>query len=392
MTQKLNYTLTLPVSVKVPVATGKKRTSLKNLERLLKKLASGHIPGSFSLAARQNAVAASATVTCASVVSGNTITLSGQALTAAQRHATGTITCAGVDADDTVTVQSVVLTAKQHRSRATITITIANTDVDDTVTVNGVVFTAKNATDTAEGEFDISGTATVAATALAACINASEDPLIDGILTAVSSAGVVTVLAVATGTAGDGLTLETSDADGLAVSGAVTAGGTAVGASQFDMSGSNAETATSLGAALTANATIAALMTNTVASNVVTLRSILTGTAGNAYTLVSSDGTDLAVTGAGTLTNGAAESNNTFDYTGTNAQTAVKIAAAINASTTDIVEHIVSAEASGDTVVISAKVPGYSGNAVTIATSGATLTITGGVSRLTGGTETLVTI
>jgi hypothetical protein len=387
---KYVYTLNTPISIPLPVKSGKRRTSLLALAKLFKKIAGGHIPGSVTLNARQTATAASATVTCASVVSGNTVTLNGTALTAAQRHATGTITCAGVDADDTVTVQGVTLTAKQHYAKGTITCSAA--DADDNVVVGETTFVGTTgAVVLGDATYSVDTGNTEAATSLAAQINGHA--VASTVVTATSSGGVVTLRAIASGTAGNSIVLTSTDGTDLAVSGAGTlTGGTAVGASQFDMSGTNAQTATSLGAALTANATVAALMTNTVSSNVVTLRSILTGTAGNAYTLVSSDGTDLAVSGAGTLTNGAAESNNTFDYTGTNAQTAVKIAAAINASTSDIIEHIVSAEASGDTVIISAKVPGYSGNACTIATSGATLTITGSVSRLAGGTETLVTI
>lgn len=256
------------------------KESLHKLSNLHEAVLSGAGLGTTTVAWRNNQVAASAIVTCATVVSGNTVTINGQALTAAQRHATGTIT-----------------------------ITAAGVDTDDTVTIQGEVFTAKDAEDTDEGEFDKSGTDDAAATSLLACIQA--------------------------------------------------------------------------------NATVMALMTATRSNNVITLRSIVTGTAGNAYTLVSSDA-QLAVTGSGTLTNGAAESNNTFDYTGTNAQTAVKLAAAINASTTAIVNKHVTAEASGDTVIITAVFPGNAGNAVTLATSGGTLAITGGVARLTGGTEDTV--
>src|SRR4051812_35147530 len=56
---------------------------------------------------------AKATVTAATVVNANTLTLNGQALTATQHYATGTVTptTSGIDIDDTVTINGGIFTA-----------------------------------------------------------------------------------------------------------------------------------------------------------------------------------------------------------------------------------------------------------------------------------------
>lgn len=375
-----------------PVNSEAPRASCLNAARMLKAVAAGDYPGTCSVTAETASVAASAIVTCAAVQNADTVTINGQALTAAQKNARGTITptVSGIDVDDELVIDTVTLTAKKHHSTGTVTIVIANTDVDDTVTINGSVFTAKAAEDTGAAEFDISGTATAAAASLVACITASVDPLIDGIVTATNAAGVVTVRMVATGTGV--VTFVSSDADGLAVSGSGTlTAGTVPAADEFDISGSNAQTCTSILAAINANETLTAIVTASTTATVVTVRAIIPGTAGN-YVLTSTDA-QLAVSGSGTMTGGAALANNQFDFGGTNAETATALAAAINASTTDIVEHIVSATASDAAVTISAKTPGFAGNAVTIATSdGTRLAITGSLSRLAGGTGTRTTL
>lgn len=382
------FKLTLPYEPDPdPVNSEDSRASANRIARLFQRVASGDAGGTASIVADTEGTAASAIVTCATVANANTVTLNGQALTATQHHARGTITptTSGVDVDDTVTINTTgILTAKKHHSTGTVTIVIANTDVGDTVTVNGVDFTAAAAEDTEAGEFDISGTATVAATSLAACINASEDEDIAGLVTAFSAAGVVTIRNVATGTGT--YSLESSDADGLAVSGATLTAGTVPAADEFDISGQNADTCTSLAAAVNACTALSGIVTAWASATVVTVRAVTAGTGGNSIGLESSDA-QLAVSAA-TLENGAAVANNQFDFGGTDTETATALAAAINASTTDIVEFHVSAAASGAEVTITSRTPGHIGNAVSIASSGATLAITGSLSRLAGGTAT----
>lgn len=379
--------------VEQPVISGETRETALNLANFFRKLAGGNQLGSVTLTARNSGVKASATATCAAVANADTVTINGTALTATQHNATNTVTptVTGIDVADTLTVNGVVLTARKHNATATCTIVIANTDLADTVTVNGVVFTAAAAEDLEAAEFDISGDATAAATSLVDCIMASEDPLIDGIVTATSSLGVVTIRAVATGTAGNAITLVSSDADGLAVTGSgFLADATAVAADEFDISGSNAQCVTSIADAIAANATLAALFTTTTSATVCTIRAITAGTAANAYTLASSDA-QIAV-GNATFQNGAAVGNNEFDFTGSNTETATALAAAINASTTGAISDFVTATSSAGVVTVTADVAGVSGNAITFVSSDGTRLAVTGSGKLASGSETLITL
>jgi hypothetical protein len=369
-----------------------KRTLLRRFAAELLALAGGTGGGtgaSDRTTIRYGTAAASATITCATVTNAQTVTINGTALTATQKHARGTITptLSGIDVGDTVAINTTgILTARKHHSTGTITITIASTDLADTVTINGVVFTAAAAEDLEAGEFDISGTATAAATSLVACITASEDPLIAGIVTAFSAAGVVTVRMVATGIGT--VALLTSDADGLAISGATLTAGTVPAANEFDFSGTTAQCCTSLAAAINASLLTNTIVTAWASATVVTVRSILPGTVGN-YALVSSDA-QLAVSAA-TLTGGAAIANNVFDFGGTDTETATDLARAINASSTALISSQVTATSSGAVVTLASEQTGLTGNDTTLVSSdGATLAVTGS-GRLTGGTETVVT-
>lgn len=175
-----------------------------------------------------------------------------------------------------------------------------------------------------------------------------------------------------------------------------TAGAVVLGAATFSVDGTDTQVATSLAAQINGHAVASTVVTATSALGVVTLRAVASGTAGNAIVLTSSDGTDLAVSGAGTLTNGTAVAANEFDMsfiTDINTNTAAALAAAINASASALISGQCTATSSSAVVTITAKVPGVTGNAQTLATSNGTrLAITGGGSRLTGGSETLVSL
>lgn len=101
------------------------------------------------------------------------------------------------------------------------------------------------------------------------------------------------------------------------------------------------------------------------ATGVVNIYAIAIGTAGNSYTIATSDAVDLAITNdnAGAFAGGAARSNNQFDPMGNNTRTAEDIAACVAASTTSLVSgHVAvttkqaiitaSSIATGDTVTI----------------------------------------
>jgi phage tail sheath gpL-like len=94
------------------------------------------------------------------------------------------------------------------RATGTVTFTGAPTAAD-TVTINGVAFTAR-ASGAVANEFNIGGTVTLTAAALAAAINASVTAKIAGYVTATSLAGVVTVTATEPGLAGNVFTITES--------------------------------------------------------------------------------------------------------------------------------------------------------------------------------------
>jgi phage tail sheath gpL-like len=102
-------------------------------------------------------------------------------------------------------------------------------------------------------------------------------------------------------------------------------------------------------------------------------------------TAVPATGTVTLSTASGTLTatiNGVAI---TATASGGDTNSAALLAAAINASSNALVTHHVSASSSGAVVTITAKVPGYVGNAITLAGSGTGVTASG--ARLTNGSN-----
>lgn len=110
------------------------------------------------------------------------------------------------------------------------TITAASVLAADTATVSGRVFTAVGATAVPASnlEFSIGASDTICAANLAAAINAAEANDAASNITATSAAAVVTIRAVADGTAGNAITLATSNAR-LTKSATTLLGGTVTG-------------------------------------------------------------------------------------------------------------------------------------------------------------------
>jgi phage tail sheath gpL-like len=79
-----------------------------------------------------------------------------------------------------------------------------------------------------------------------------------------------------------------------------------VGGSAYEVLIGASDTASAANLAAAINVRDGATVSATSALGVVTVKSVADGTTGNAYTLVSSNGTRLAVSGAGTLTGGTA--------------------------------------------------------------------------------------
>lgn len=282
----INLQLSIPSSIKSPVVSGSdrgaRRLTFLNLAKLIWNSVSGRLNGLSGtesyLQVQQSVVCASATATPAAVQNADTVTIAGTALTATQRRASGTITFAASTAADTITL-------------------------------NGVVFTAVNGAVTpGEATFDVSGNDTADAASFVSQLAAYSDARINGIVASKSSAAVVTVYAVTQGTAGNAITLASSNGTRLAVSGATLANGAAIANNTFDFAGSNVTTGQALAAAINASTTAAVQQTVATASSstgVVTVTSKMGGVAGNTIAFVSSNGTRLAVTGSGFLASGA---------------------------------------------------------------------------------------
>jgi len=105
------------------------------------------------------------------------------------------------------------------------TITLATVVAGDTVTVNGLVYTAVAGVKANNTEFSVDGTDTVDAADLADSIsNDTRAGILDD-LTAVSAVAVVTAAQTRLGTGGNATTLSSSNGARLAVSGATFTGG-----------------------------------------------------------------------------------------------------------------------------------------------------------------------
>lgn len=165
---------------------------------------------------------------------------------------------------------------------------------------------------------------------------------------------------------------------------------------QFDMSGSNNQTATNLAAVINAHPTASTLVKAYAASAVVTVRNLVIGTAGNPagaspVALASSNNTRLAVAGvsSGKLDGASDPGNNLFDIGNTTAEVLGYFAAAVTASTTTAVGGVggVTVTTDGASVAtLTAQVLGSVGNNITLAKSASNAAVSG--AKLTGGTET----
>lgn len=101
-------------------------------------------------------------------------------------------------------------------------------------------------------------------------------------------------------------------------------------------------------------------------------------------TVIASD--EIVINGV-TFTAAAAPATGTNEFLvgADDGETAENAAAAINASATALVTGVVTAEASGDDVIVTAVARGLGGNAITISSPDATITASG--ARLVGGAE-----
>lgn len=346
--------------------------------------------------------AAQAVVTAATVVNGNTLTLNGKAMTAAQYRATGTLT-------------------------------MATAIAGNTATINGIVFTgATGAVNPGDATFSVDTSNTAAAASLATQVNAYNGPGTLGV-GARSAVAVVTVYALAEGTAGNSIPL-VGTATTITASGATLASGAAAANNGFDFVGNNATTAASIAAnmALSTDALISQALVGNAKSIVVTCASVAVGdqvnlrgdvlTAGAALTdssgaRVTSSPINAWSQGGGTDTLAATSlvncinahprlrelyyadsssgvvtiherspSNGNGSFCTTSNGTRLGVTG--QAANTAVAAGIFGANG---VLLVESLEPGQSGNQATIASSGGTLAITGSLTRLAGGTTVQTT-
>ena len=104
-----------------------------------------------------------------------------------------------------------------------------------------------------------------------------------------------------------------------------------------------------------------AVATDAITINGVTFTCVASGATGNQWNLGANDAADCA-----------------------------NLAAAVNASTSDLVSKHVTATSANNVVTLTAKFAGYAGNAITIASADATIVASG--ARLTGGSGTITSL
>lgn len=165
---------------------------------------------------------------------------------------------------------------------------------------------------------------------------------------------------------------------------------------EFEVGANDTESAENAAAVINAHPDLAGVVTAVGAAGltttgVVSLRAVEYGTGGDAITLATSSDTHAAKS-ATTLENGAAPTGDQWDYGDTDTQGAASLAACIVRSSTALIGGHITATSAEGVVTVTAKAKGVSGNAITIAKTGNPLTIAGGATRLTGGTDTTVSL
>lgn len=231
------------------------------------------------------------------------------------------------------------------------------------------------------------GVVAASATATCAAVAANDTVTIAGTALTATQKRATGTITCATAIAGNTITI-----NGVLFTGA--AGAVTPGAATFSIDTGDAETAASIIAQV--NAYVDPRLSGIVAARatvgntaIVTLYAVTQGTAGNSITLASS-GATLAVSGA-VLANGAALSNNTFDWAATDALTGDALAAAINASTTAAVQQVTASSNGAGVVTVTSKMGGVAGNTITFVSSNGTRLAVTGSGFLASGAASAVT-
>jgi len=331
----------------------------------------------------------------------------------ANTFSTGTAQCTSVVGAD-FSVGDVTMAAPVVNVQATGTVTCADVIPGDTVTINNLTYTAVAGAKENSTEFSADDDDDSCAADLTDAINSDTRSGFLGDITAVAVDDVVTFTSDVVGAGGNAVTLVSSDGSTLAVSGATFSGGvtadtvTANGLvytcvsgakaddTEFSNDTGNDEAATDLADSITNDVRAGTLddITATSASAVVNMVQTVRGVAGDATTLVSSNGTRLAVSGA-TFASGADGDTVTINgllYTGVvgtkDDDTQFSVDTGDNETAADLEDSItndvrvgtlgvVSGSATTDTVTLTSDQAGTAGDATTLAQTGGNITLSG---------------
>lgn len=319
----------------------------------------------------------------------------GSEITVSQDAATGTVTLSGVDG---VAATGSYALSNVGGANAFNSVTFSGSTGAWTVTIRGVVFTGTSG-----------GNDLVEAAALETAVNASVDPLINGVIFAQDEGGgLVNLFAVAKGTAANAYTLALTGT-GLSAAGATFSGGlngsvgttingTLVTTNTTDLSDTDA--ATAVAAAIEANGTLGPLIAAVDSTNNVNLTWSTKGVVGNAVTLAAGTSTTGTATRSGATLTGGLDNDVTVTIGGVavvsdtttlaNADAATLVAADINADAG--AAALVTASAASNVVTLTAVEAGTGGNGISLTSATTNGTATASGATLSGGSENTYTL
>lgn len=268
-----------------------------NIQNYLAALASGSKQGSFTVDVHTTDGKAYGTLTCANVAASDDVVISTETLTAVDKAEKTQVTCRADSTGDLNDTYFVFYDATGTKYYMWYNVNSAGTDpeVADATGIEVAV-----ATDATAAQVAAASRAKFLLSPLSSYFY--ETGATDKILFQNLTAGATTNTADGAGDGATDFTIATTNAGG------------AVGTDEFQIgigTSKNAVSATNLGAAITANATLATLVTNSVSSNVVTVTAIGVGPLGNLIELTASGG----VTESGsTLSGGTADYSTTYNF------------------------------------------------------------------------------
>ncbi len=252
---------------------------INHLQDYLSRLASGAGSGSYSVSVSADAlVAASGVVTCSGVLAADTVTLNGTTLTAVDINEKTTVVC-GADTAGSLNSTFFNLYSAGDATKYYVWYNVNSAGVDPAVANSTGIEVA------------------IATGALATAVATATQLAVDALVPFIATVNSATVT-IRNATSG----VTTNASDGTAATGftiTVTVAGGVATNNQFAIGISDTECAANLVTCITSSTTalVSGLVTASSLLGVVTLAALTKGIVGNAYTVSSSNGSRLAITG-----------------------------------------------------------------------------------------------